>query len=119
MNLSCLLTLCVFLLSCVTTVIKPCTQGGQASRDQLVRFNKRCYQKKDSSGNYINHGPYVEWYPDGSLALEGHYRDGRKDGKWTEWALDGKKVTEKYYDHGIEVPSRTATAISPPNTPSH
>lgn len=100
----------LLLTSCKTIVQKPCQAGGQPAREIIFKGTHQCEQKKDQYGKYVNHGRYVEWYPDGSVALEGEYREGLKDGKWTEYDQAGKRISEKWFDKGKEVPSRTAHA---------
>jgi len=38
---------------------------------------------QDSEGNYVNHGPWQHWDPQGNLVAEGQYRYGRRHGAWT------------------------------------
>ncbi len=38
------------------------------------------------------HGPYVRWHPDGSVRIEGSYRDGRQHGQWTEYDRGGRPL---------------------------
>ena len=37
-------------------------------------------QIKNESGDYIFHGPYIEWYPNGNILIKGNYLNGKKDG---------------------------------------
>lgn len=89
------------LTACATT--KPCTRAGQAARDAPFRGDKKCYQIKDKSGRYVNHGNYVEYFPDGKTALEGQYKEGQKSGKWIEYDQNGNRVSQKYFQNGIEM----------------
>ena len=93
-------------ISCVTSHKKPCTEGGQSSRDTLTPFRgtKRCLQTRDQSGAFVNDGKYFEWYPNDKIALQGEYKMGKRIGRWVEYDEKGAKVSDKYYDEGKEVP---------------
>lgn len=49
------------------------------------------------------HGPYRSWSYEGKLRVEGHYDDGRKDGRWVFYQPDGQRVIEHTYDRGLPV----------------
>ena len=93
---------------CVTRAAHPCTKGSQPARDdgKVGKGTKQCLQAKDTTGAYVNHGKYLEWHPNGVLALEGEYVGGFKTGKWTEWDDKGRKLSEKWYETGNLVPGR-------------
>lgn len=40
-------------------------------------------------------GPYVQWYPNGGKAIEGHYESGRQQGVWTVWYDSGKMMLQE------------------------
>ena len=40
---------------------------------------------QDENENYINHGPWKQWDPDGNLIAEGRYNLGRRSGEWSRW----------------------------------
>lgn len=100
---------------CATGSSHPCLEAGDPPRDTETPFrgDRQCVQRKDPSGNYVNDGRYREWHPNGQLALEGMYRMGRKQGKWTLWDSQGRKIAEKYYEDGVEVSGPPSTADSP------
>lgn len=92
---------------CATTREKPCLNGGQPARDARDKpFNgdRRCTQRKNSEGQYVNDGLYREIYPNGRVALEGEYKDGKKVGIWTEYDEKGKKIAVRHWVRGVEVP---------------
>jgi antitoxin component YwqK of YwqJK toxin-antitoxin module len=39
----------------------------------------------DAEGNYVNHGSWVMWSPEGEVAAEGQYEMGQRIGTWTRW----------------------------------
>ena len=45
-------------------------------------------------------GKQTGWYQNGQKELEGTYKDGYPDGKWTYWSPDGKKSTALIYKNG-------------------
>ncbi|MGK5084378.1 hypothetical protein WDW37_13870 [Bdellovibrionota bacterium FG-1] len=96
------------LLGCTTVVIHPCTQGGQPAHEdgKPRKGNKECEQVRDAAGVFVNHGRFKEWFPGGARMLEGEYTAGAKSGKWTEWDEQGLKISEKWFEHGVEVPGR-------------
>ncbi len=92
--------------ACATRPYRPCTQGGQLSREVSSSFQgiKRCYQIKDKSGNLVNHGKYYEWYNNDKIAVVGEYKEGKKMGRWIEYDESGRKLSDKYFDDGKEIP---------------
>jgi hypothetical protein len=52
-----------------------------------VAFESYCLRRTD--GDPVRHGPYRQWYPDGTVRAEGKLEDGERDGTWTEFFEDG------------------------------
>jgi hypothetical protein len=104
------LTSALALAGCAGKPHRPCTDGGQPAREKPLNLggNKRCDQVKDRSGQFVNSGKYIEWYPSGAVGLEGEYKDGKKSGKWIEWEEGGKKISERWFEDGVETQTRTA-----------
>ena len=47
---------------------------------------------------------HIEYWSNGQKRIEGTYKDGKWDGKWTEWhEKTGQKVSEKTYKDGIRI----------------
>lgn len=49
--------------------------------------------QKWAEGTLVGHqaqGPYSEWHPNGTLAVEGHYTQGAKTGGWRYWDVNGQ-----------------------------
>jgi hypothetical protein len=103
-----ILMFCAF--GCVSVVKHPCLDGGQPAHDdgKPGKGTKQCIQQKDSTGHFVNHGKYIEWYPNGKRSLEGEFVSGVKEGKWTEWDEQGRKIGDKWYEKGEVVPGREA-----------
>jgi hypothetical protein len=110
MNLTFILVLLtasvVLMTSCSTSRSRPCSEGGQPPRETSIPFKgtKRCFQVKDESGKYVNHGKYFEWFGSEKIAITGEYKLGKKSGRWIEYDETGKKISDKYYDEGKEIP---------------
>jgi hypothetical protein len=45
-------------------------------------------------------GPRKEWFPDGTLSVEGGFKNGHKHGKWTTYHENGKKSEAGTYKDG-------------------
>ena len=39
---------------------------------------------KDAAGNYVNHGTYTAYAPDGTVQKTGVFQNGKQQGKWTQ-----------------------------------
>ena len=89
-----------FLIGCAQPAARPCSEGGEPALEKSTRGSKQCEQLKDASGQWHNHGIYREWYLNGRLAIEGEYKQGKKQGKWTQWDDKGKLLFEKFYEDG-------------------
>ncbi|MCD4745216.1 MAG: hypothetical protein K8R58_02835 [Bacteroidales bacterium] len=44
----------------------------------------------------------VQYYQNRNLKLEGKYKNGQRDGKWTYWYENGNKWSEGNYNNGID-----------------
>lgn len=83
-------------------ISRPCAEGGDVSWPNTIKGNKQCHQKRLSNGSYVNDGGYVQWHPNGKIAVEGVFKDGRKHGVWNQYDETGRKILEKYYRDGVE-----------------
>lgn len=81
---------------------RPCTEGGDLSGYETIKGNKQCVQRPAKDGRYRNDGKFMQWHPNGVLAVEGEFRDGQKHGTWVEYNTSGKPIRERYYEYGIE-----------------
>ncbi len=96
----------IFVTGCSTST-KPCSSSGDTSWNPPIpleiKGNRQCHQAKQKDGKYLNHGKYVEWYKNGSIAIEGEFKDGKKDGVWVQYNEKGQKILEKKFRNGVEV----------------
>jgi antitoxin component YwqK of YwqJK toxin-antitoxin module len=53
-----------------------------------------------SDNSEVKHGPYTEFYQNGSKFVEGQYTDNKKDGDWKFWGTNGKSVKTESYRNG-------------------
>ena len=42
------------------------------------------------------------WYKNGQVETESHYKDGKEDGLWTEWSEIGDRIDERHFVDGKE-----------------
>jgi len=52
------------------------------------------YFVKEIDGNYLKHGLYSTWYPDGTKKEEIEYEKGKKNGEYLSWHENGAKYEE-------------------------
>ncbi len=57
-------------------------------------------ERYDPMGRSIRTGPYRERYPDGALAVAGHYRRGRLEGPVVAWLEDGRVFLRGHLSEG-------------------
>lgn len=43
----------------------------------------------------------IQYFENGHKKIVGHYKNGKKDGKWTFWYVNGEKQSEGYYIQDI------------------
>ena len=67
------------------------------NENSLVDRNGVKYQQ-DSQNPYL--GEVFDLYNNGNKKLEGSYKNGKKNGKWTVWYENGQKWSEINYKNG-------------------
>jgi antitoxin component YwqK of YwqJK toxin-antitoxin module len=50
----------------------------------------------------IEHGVCRDYYPNGVLAAEGKYHEGKEHGLWRFWSEDGREERACIYRNGVE-----------------
>ena len=66
--------------------------------DQTARqWRARVY----SDGSTVFHGPYVEYYPDGTEFCHGQYENGKRVGEWSYSHPNGKPAKKPTYVDGL------------------
>ncbi len=90
------------------TTFRPCTEGGNLKGIPVIKGNRQCYQKKNREGKYINDGKFIQWHPNGVVAIEGAFKAGDKTGTWYFFDEKGKKTAEKNFENDIEMSGSTS-----------
>ena len=84
-------------------ISRPCSEGGDISWNPKIVGDKRCAQKTLPSGTVVNQGKFTQIYQStGTIALEGNFEEGKKDGVWVYYAEDHHLVAVKYFEKGVE-----------------
>jgi len=84
-----------FFVACTTKIVEEVIESYPDGSPKVVRF-----YKDDGSSRvlfketlyYSNHQKY----------MEGEYKNGKRNGKWTSWFENGKKWSEGNYKEGID-----------------
>ncbi|MBS1957876.1 MAG: hypothetical protein JST80_00245 [Bdellovibrionales bacterium] len=98
-----LLSLYLTLLIGGCAIHKPCSEGGDITWNPKITGDKRCEQKEFSGHKMLNHGKFTQAYKTtGTIALEGQFDEGRKEGLWLYYGEDTKLRSVKYFDRGVE-----------------
>ena len=82
------------LFGCSSGLEKVVTDSYDDGTPKVVKY----YKGKGSSKTLVKEAYF---YPDGTLRMEGEYKFGIKNGKWTSYYKDGTKWSEGYYTDGI------------------
>jgi antitoxin component YwqK of YwqJK toxin-antitoxin module len=53
---------------------------------------------------------HTSWYRNGAKAIEGQYRDGKREGAWHRWDPNGFKQWTEVYKDGLRVSGDVANA---------
>jgi antitoxin component YwqK of YwqJK toxin-antitoxin module len=79
-------------------------EGDRRVIEQIYRTGekKSLRQVKRTAEGVVNHGPYVRWYRNGVVALEGEYVDGLQQGVFLERFDTGQMRVETPYLEGRE-----------------
>lgn len=60
---------------------------------------------KGATGGKPLHGPYIEYFPNGSLKTKGAYRLGLRNGIWEKWNEQGNREGACRWRLGVELDS--------------
>ena len=72
--------------------------------NRIEYYDRSSWSEKKKETFYYDgrrHGPYLEWDRYGDKIIEGYYKEGKKDGRWTSW-LDGIKIEEKTFKNDLK-----------------
>ena len=94
------------LLFCLLLSALACRQGPCPPDTELrggFQARQQSCEYQDSNGVSIKHGSFIEWDAEGRKRVEGSYRDGKQEGRWTYWDESGRKILERDYRDGAAV----------------
>ncbi len=66
-----------------------------------IRFRYSRY--RTPTREWVRHGLFLAYHPNGLVASMGQYSDGFETGQWTEFHPNGERSAEGYYELGQEV----------------
>lgn len=85
--------------------------GGQMGRKEQIYFAGKLFQETDVEPNTsLYHGRDVAYYPDGSIAREGTWYQGRQHGQWKEYDPNEVLTAITVFDNGRFVARREKQA---------
>ncbi len=61
------------------------------------RVKVRRHVIKDSQRNYLNHGPWKMFDPDGKLVATGHYKLGKREGAWSRLQTKAAQASDPLF----------------------
>lgn len=70
--------------------------------DGNIQYRYARYMSSDGT-RWIRHGLFQSYHPNGKLAFEGTYVDGKEDGVWTDYHQNGQIAARGHYKSGDEV----------------
>ncbi len=65
-----------------------------------IRFRYSRY--KTPTGEWVRHGLFLAYHPNGIVACMGQYNDGFETGQWTDFYPTGQRSAEGFYVLGQE-----------------
>ncbi|OVE82150.1 hypothetical protein BVY04_01830 [bacterium M21] len=71
----------------------------EKSKDGKVLLEENYYVNR--SGTIVPHGVTKRMFPDGTLRIQGEFKDGKSIGEWLEFYPDGKKKGSVMYKDGL------------------
>ena len=67
-----------------------------------IRYRYARYLAPDGT-QWVRHGPFMAYHPNGALASEGSYVHGKEHGPWRDYHENGQLAAEGEYADGVEV----------------
>ena len=67
-----------------------------------LRFRYARFMSEDGT-RWIRHGLFRACHPNGTLASEGYYVDGREHGAWRDYHENGRLAAEGCFESGRQV----------------
>ncbi|HOY33271.1 MAG TPA: hypothetical protein PKW80_15430 [Bacteroidales bacterium] len=89
------LFLFVFLFSCSTRIVEETVETYPDGTPKVIRFYK-------DDGNKRVLFKETLYYPNHQKYMEGEYRNGKRNGKWTSWYQNGNEMSIHHFNDGVD-----------------
>ena len=80
-----------------------CPPNSKRAGEETPEVSETWCETKNSKGQTVIHGPYLAWYPNGTLGTKGQYHYSQATGFWEAWYENGQKEAEGNFEDGKEV----------------
>jgi MORN repeat variant len=78
-----------------------CPPGNRLMGEAPPKGQEQWCQKM-VGGRPVKDGPFALYRDDGSMMLQGSYKNGMQDGQWTMWYPNGQKRSVDHYRDGVQ-----------------
>lgn len=96
----------ILIVAGVVSIIARSSQGSRVTMADYEKIQFRGPNEEQTAYLVNSKTPYTgkieKVYANGQKAIEGAYKDGKKDGLWTEWYENGQKMSEGHFKKGME-----------------
>jgi antitoxin component YwqK of YwqJK toxin-antitoxin module len=87
--------LSVLLVACTSRIVQETVESYADGSAKAVRF----YKEDGRNRTLIKE---ILYYPNHQKYMEGEYKDGKREGKWTSWNQNGNKWSEGNFKNGLD-----------------
>jgi antitoxin component YwqK of YwqJK toxin-antitoxin module len=87
--------LSVLLVACTTGIVQETVESYADGSAKAVRIYKEEGRKRTLIKEIL-------YYPNHQKYMEGEYKDGKREGKWTSWNQNGNKWSEGNFKNGLD-----------------
>jgi antitoxin component YwqK of YwqJK toxin-antitoxin module len=87
--------LSVLLIGCTSRIVQETVESYADGSAKVIRF----YQEEGRTRTLIKE---ILYYPNHQKYMEGEYKDGKREGKWTSWNQNGNKWSEGNFKNGLD-----------------
>ncbi len=86
--------------SCKATV--RCPDGARLMGAAPPEGQEVWCEKPGPRGHPVKDGPFLLYWPNGTMMLQGYYRDGKQDGVWLRFYANGQRAALDEYHDGVQ-----------------
>jgi hypothetical protein len=102
MNERLVLSLCPVLVSLASAAfaqdrIAACPNGGHIHGEPPPKGFEQWCEVMIADGHATRSGPWMAWYPSGSVRARGEYVGGKRDGEWFVYGASGELLSSRIY----------------------